>query len=66
MVHGLGLVSDLETRTPHAEVHRIHVNLAWKWLILGLKVHVCFLILVQRYFDANFLCSSFSYALGNS
>ena len=55
MVDVHALVGDLEAGAAHAEVHGIHVNLAWVGLGLRYGIHIRLFVLVQGNLNVNFL-----------
>ena len=58
MVDVLRLVSYLQARTAHAEMHTIHVNLTREWLTLGSYFHICVFVLEDRHLDLDFLLAT--------
>ena len=66
MVDGGTLVGDLETALAHSEVHGVHVDHAWEWLVLSGLGHVGFLVLVNGHLDLNLLASPLSYRLNEA
>ena len=60
------LIGDLETGGTHAEVHGVHVDHAWHWLLLCLLIHNCVFIFEQWYLNVYFLTSPLVDGLGET
>ena len=59
MVNALSFVSQLETATPHSEVHGIHVNVTRVRLVFSwLKIRV--FVDVNRHLDVHLLLTTLS------
>ena len=57
MIDCLAFVGNLQAALTHAEVHGVHVDLTWKWLVLRGFRHVCLLVLENWHLNFD-LCTS--------
>lgn len=58
MVDGAALISYLQAALTHAEVHCVHVDVAWEWFLFGRYCHICVFVLEDGDLDFDFLASS--------
>lgn len=55
MIYVLRLICDLQAGAPHPEMHRVHVDLAWKGLIFAGFLHIRIFVLEKWHFNFNLL-----------
>ena len=60
VVNILAFVSNLKATLTHTEMHGVHVDISWKWLILCNFCHFCVVILEDGHLDLYFLASPFT------